>query len=70
LGIPGSAIDDIVDVLCEKDQHHVIHFRLRPELSDPGDEFVLELALAVVHDGPPQPCGTRNDGPSMCTVWQ
>ena len=47
LGIPDSAIDDIVDVLCERSQHHAIHFRLRPELSDPDDEFVLELAFVA-----------------------
>ena len=27
LGIPDSAIDEIVDVLCERSQHHAIHFR-------------------------------------------
>src|SRR5260370_12743942 len=47
LGIPDSAIDDIVDMLCETSQHHAIHFRLRPELSDPDDEFVLELAFVA-----------------------
>ncbi len=26
-------------------RHHAIHFRLRPELSDPDDEFLLELAV-------------------------
>ena len=45
LGIHPSAIDDIVDRLCEVSQHHAIHFRLRPELTDPGDEFLLELAV-------------------------
>lgn len=25
----------------------MIHFRLRPELSDPDDEFVLELAVVA-----------------------
>jgi hypothetical protein len=32
LGIPESAIDDIVDMLCRTSRHHAIHFRLRPEL--------------------------------------
>src|ERR1700681_711447 len=45
LGIPNSVINDIVDVLCQKSQHHAVHFRLRPELFDPDDEFVLELAF-------------------------
>jgi putative PIN family toxin of toxin-antitoxin system len=47
LGIPDSAIDDIVDMLCKRSPHHAIHFRLRPELPDPDDEFVLELAFAA-----------------------
>jgi len=47
LGIPDSAIDDIVDMLCKTSRHHAIHFRLRPELPDPDDEFVLELAFAA-----------------------
>ena len=47
LGIPDSAIDDIVDMLCKTSRHHTVHFRLRPELSDPDDEFVLELAFVA-----------------------
>ena len=47
LRIPVSAIDDIVDMLCRTSRHHAIHFRLRPELSDPDDEFVLELAFVA-----------------------
>ncbi len=47
LGIPDSAVDDIVDVLCETSQPHAVHFRLRPELPDPDDEFVLELAFVA-----------------------
>jgi predicted nucleic acid-binding protein len=42
LGIPDFAVDDIVDMLCQTSQHHAIHFRLRPELADPDDEFVLD----------------------------
>jgi putative PIN family toxin of toxin-antitoxin system len=47
LGIPDSAIDDIVDVLCERSRHHAAPFRLRPVLPDPDDEFVLELAFVA-----------------------
>ena len=47
IGIPLSAIDDIVDMLCKTSRHHTIHFRLRPELSDPDDEFVTELAFVA-----------------------
>jgi putative PIN family toxin of toxin-antitoxin system len=45
LGIPDSAIDDIVDMLCRTSRHHAVRFRLRPEAPDPDDEFVLELAF-------------------------
>jgi putative PIN family toxin of toxin-antitoxin system len=47
LGIPASAIDDIVDMFCKTSRHHAVHFRLRPELPDPDDEFVLELAFVA-----------------------
>ena len=47
LGIPESAIDDIVDMLCERSRHHAVPFRLRPALSDPDDEFLLELAFVA-----------------------
>ena len=47
LGIPVSAIDDIVDALCRVSRHHAVRFRLRPEAPDPDDEFVLELAFVA-----------------------
>jgi hypothetical protein len=47
LKIPDQAIDSIVDMLCRESRHHAIHFRLRPELSDPSDEFLLELAFVA-----------------------
>ena len=46
LGIPPSAVEDIVDMICASSRHQAIRFRLRPSLSDPNDEFVLELAFA------------------------
>jgi putative PIN family toxin of toxin-antitoxin system len=45
LGLSETVVDDIVDMLCKTSRHHAIHFRLRPELADPDDEFVLELAF-------------------------
>jgi predicted nucleic acid-binding protein len=47
LGIALTAIDDIVDMLCRTSRHHAVHFRLRPEAPDAGDEFVLELAFVA-----------------------
>ena len=37
----------MVDYLCQAAQHHEIHFLWRPTLGDPGDEFILELAVAA-----------------------
>jgi putative PIN family toxin of toxin-antitoxin system len=50
LGIPGSAVDDIVDTLCGISRHHAVRFRLRPEIPDPNDEFVLDLAFVSRSD--------------------
>jgi predicted nucleic acid-binding protein len=50
LGIPTSAIDDIVDMLCARSQRHGIPFRLRPTVRDLDDDFVLELAVASRSD--------------------
>ena len=46
----GLARDDavsIVDFLCRVAHRQEIHFLWRPSLSDPQDEFALELAVAA-----------------------
>jgi putative PIN family toxin of toxin-antitoxin system len=47
-GIPlaPEAIIRILDRMCDLGRRPGIFFRLRPQLRDPGDEFVLELAVA------------------------
>ena len=45
LGIPDSVVNDIVDMLCSTSQHHAVYFKLRPQLADSDDEFLLELAV-------------------------
>ena len=37
----------VVDALCAIGHHQDIHFLWRPTLTDPGDEFVVELAIAA-----------------------
>jgi predicted nucleic acid-binding protein len=37
----------LVDYLCQIAHRQAIHFLWRPTLSDPRDEFVLELAVAA-----------------------
>ena len=39
-----------MDYLCRVAHKQQIHFLWRPALSDPGDEFVLELAVAAQCD--------------------
>ena len=41
-----ALVDIALDYLIERAKRRNIFFRSRPLLSDPGDEFVLELAIA------------------------
>jgi hypothetical protein len=47
IGIPDFAIDDIVNTLCRVGRHNPIHFRPRPELTYPDDDFLLEFAFVA-----------------------
>ncbi len=40
-------VTDLIDYLCTASHHHRIYFLWRPQLRDPGDELVLELAVAA-----------------------
>lgn len=40
-------IEAVLDYLCANAQEHRISFRWRPFLSDPDDDFILELAVAA-----------------------
>jgi predicted nucleic acid-binding protein len=42
--------ESIIDMFCRLGSQHVIRFRLRPVLSDPDDDFLLELAVASQAD--------------------
>jgi len=46
LKIPESVVEAIVRAFCFLGRETDIHFRLRPFLPDPSDEFLLELAVA------------------------
>ena len=46
LRIPDTVIDALIDAFCFSGRETDVHFRLRPSLPDPGDEFILELAAA------------------------
>lgn len=39
--------DRFIDYLCATSEHQAIYFAWRPQLPDPDDEFILELAVAA-----------------------
>ena len=45
LGLSCEAVDDFVDSLCTVGEHRKVHFLWRPQLHDPKDEFILEVAV-------------------------
>jgi len=40
-------VDNILDFVISKSNRHKIFYLWRPELNDPGDDMVLELAVAA-----------------------
>lgn len=47
LGLTIQAIEDILDGMCKCGEGRIIHFSWRPQLRDPKDDHVLELAIAA-----------------------
>ncbi len=43
--LTAQQVDDVLDYLCACGVHHKIYYLWRPVLKDPGDDFVLELAV-------------------------
>lgn len=43
--LSAAEIDDVIDFLCSKAVLNPIFYLWRPMLKDPGDDFVLELAV-------------------------
>lgn len=43
--ISPGAIGDVLDYHCSVARHHEIFFLWRPQLKDPGDDMLLELAV-------------------------
>ena len=46
LGLSGRDIEDVLDGLCNRGECRRIHFLWRPQLPDPKDDHILELAVA------------------------
>jgi len=47
LGLTADDIADLLDYLCRVGLRAAVRFRLRPSVADPGDEMVLEAAVAT-----------------------
>jgi predicted nucleic acid-binding protein len=47
LGLHRNEAQGLVDYLCQVGHRQEIHFLWRPSLTDPRDEFILELAVAA-----------------------
>jgi len=47
LKLSDRAVDDVLNGLCSQGEAQKIHFLWRPQLSDPKDDHVLELAVAA-----------------------
>lgn len=43
--VPESAVEAVLDMICRESQHQAIHFLWRPQLRDPQDDMVLEVAV-------------------------
>jgi putative PIN family toxin of toxin-antitoxin system len=50
LGLTEEDIDDIIDAICSQAGLHRLYFLWRPVASDPGDDLVLEAAIASHSD--------------------
>ncbi|QFY88479.1 putative toxin-antitoxin system toxin component, PIN family [Magnetovirga frankeli] len=45
LELTDGQIDDVLDFLCARACHHEVFYLWRPQLRDPDDDFILELAV-------------------------
>lgn len=46
VGITQTDVDDFVEYICSRSNMAQIYFRWRPELRDPNDDCILELAAS------------------------
>jgi predicted nucleic acid-binding protein len=45
-GRDAAVVDRLLDDVASRARRHAVFFLIRPHLTDPDDEFILELALA------------------------
>ena len=48
LGLSSGEIEKLLDYFCLKSEHQKVYFLWRPNLPDPNDDHLLELAVASV----------------------
>ena len=46
LGLSARDVEDVLDGVCIRGECRRIHFLWRPQLTDPKDDHILELAVA------------------------
>ncbi len=46
--LPSDAVANFLDYVCAVSNHQSIHYLWRPQLPDPGDDMLLEAAVAAV----------------------
>lgn len=44
LGLTPQDLEVVLDMIAARSNHRIIYFSWRPSLSDPNDEFILDLA--------------------------
>jgi len=47
LGLANDEIDAVIDFICARSVSSKIHYLWRPQLRDPNDDMLLELAVAA-----------------------
>jgi predicted nucleic acid-binding protein len=50
LGLTASEVAELLDYFCRVGNQAAVRFRLRPSVLDPGDELVIEAAVATGGD--------------------
>ena len=71
--LPPEDVDVLLDYLCSTGKRCSVRFRLRPATADPGDDLVLEAAVAtgsswgVTHNTRDMAEGARRHGVELLT---
>ena len=73
LELTADDVEAVLDSLCQVGRRAAVRFRVRPSVADPGDEMVLETAVAtgspwiVTHDVRDMAAGAARSGIEVIT---